>query len=361
MTVARPAGPASSSPVIDRLSWARVGIVVLHVVALGAWWGKSTLGAYAPADGTLWALNMLGLGLGVVGLGALLAYQALPAPTRESDRPRYDRRSVSLHLLYSWSLATCLALWAFAEYRLSAHDTPHEESLKVWFLALGFFAGFLNLTRSTGTRSTASTIHATTTRMASQLELMRRGQQTNAELFAHAVTAQLAKSREDLARGVVLMVDAARSHPTIPPDRLTVSLWVRGATHWRILAGSGISDDTRAGFTQPVLDAPSPGAGMVANLAASEQRVLVEPQVEQHPWYTENPHRDGARSGIAVVVIENFRGQPIAGLCLTARPGTLMPHRDHDPDAYAELMRLLMAWKIAFTLPMVRLIHMEAP
>ena len=351
----------SDGRAIGRLTWARAGIVVLHVVALGAWWGKGALGAYAPADGTLFALNMIGVGLGAVGLLALLAYQALPPPDRDSERPRFDRRSVALHLLYTWSLATCLALWAFAEYRLADHETPHEEALKVWFLALGFFAGFLNLTRSTGTRSTASTIHATTRRMATQLDLMRRGQQTNAELFAHAVSAQLAKSREELVNAVVQMVDAARAHPTIPPDRLTVSLWVRDVDQWRIMAGSGISDETRDRFHQPILEAPRPGAGMVANLTASDERVLVEPQVEKHRWYTPNPYRDGAQSGIALVVIENFKGLPIAALCLTARPGTLMPHRTHDPEAYDELMRLLMAWKIAFTLPMVRLIHIERP
>lgn len=343
---------------LQRVPWGRIGVVLLHVVALGAWWAKSALGDLAPSDAG-WGLNVLGAALGGVGLVALLAYQALPPPLRESDRGRFDRRSVVLHLLYTWSLATCLALWAYVEYAAS-HPTPHEEALKVWFLALGFFAGFLNLTRSTGTRSTTSTIHATTSRMAEQLDRLRRGQQTNADLFAQAVTAQLAKSRQELVDAVVLMVDAARAHPTIPPDRLTVSLWVRDDAHWQIMAGSGISEETRHLFHQPVQEAPTPGAGMVANLTASMQRVLVEPRVETHPWYTPNPYRDGAQSGIAMVVIESFQGQPIAALCLTARPGTLMPDRKADPEAYAELIRLLMAWKIAFTLPVVRLRHVES-
>lgn len=347
---------ADSETWVHRIPWGRVGVVLLHVVALGAWWAKSALGDMAPPD-VGWGLNVLGAALGALGLVALLAYQALPPPNRESDRGRFDRRSVLLHLLYTWSLATCLALWAYVEYANAGHQTPHEEALKVWFLALGFFAGFLNLTRSTGTRSTTSTIHATTTRMADQLDLMRRGQQVNAGLFAQAVTAQLANSRRELGAAIVQMVDAARAHPSIPPDRLTVSLWVRGEAHWRIMAGSGISLETQERFFQPMLEEPTPGAGMVANLAASTERLLIEPAVESHPWYTPNPYRDGAQSGIAAVVIENFKGLPVAALCLTARPGTLIP--DSDTDEHAELVRLMMAWKIAFTLPMVRLIHVE--
>lgn len=342
------------------IPWGHIGIVSLHVVALAAWWGKSLFEQLAPEGDDPWGLNLVGAVLAVVGLAALLAYLALPHPRSDRDRPGFDRRSVGLHILYTWSLATCLALWAYVDYQASNHQTASEEALKVWFLALGFFAGFLNLTRSTGTRSTTSTIHAMTTRMAQQLDLVRRGQKVNGELYAHAVTAQLASSHEALASAMLQMVDAARSHPTIPPDRLTVTLWVRGEHHWRILAGSGITDETRERFVQPVQDTPTPGAGIVANLAASGQKVLVEAHIEDHPWYTRNPYRDGAQSGIAVVQVEDFQGQPIAALCLTARPGTLLPTPEHDPEAHAELLRLLMAWKIAFTLPMLRLIDMES-
>ncbi len=342
--------PALPADVRFRVAGLHVALVLLHAAALAAWAGL-TLQAPATSREVLG-----GAALAVVGLTALLLYQALPQPDSEPARRVLERWSVALHLAYTTCLATCLALWAFADYAATS-PTPHEEALKVWFLSLGFFGGFLNLTRSTGTRATASTIHATTRRMARQLELVRQGQRTNAELYAQAVNAQLATDHEALGVALVRMVDAARAHPTIPASRLTVSLWVKGRGRWRILAGSGISDATREQFTQPVVAEPTAGAGVVASLAASGDTLLVEPHVERHPWYRENPLRAAEHSGIAVVLIEDFRGAPMAALCLTARPGTLLPHHERDAEARDDLVRLLMAWKIAFTLPMLRLVH----
>ena len=344
---------------MHRITWGQVGLVLLHVLVLGAWRWKSDLGALVTGD-AVGPTNIVAGFLGGLGLLAFFVYQTLPPPERESSRRQFDRWSVTLHLLYTWALASCLALWAYNDYAATSANA-HEEALKVWFLALGFFGGFLNLTRSTNTRSTTSTIHATTKQMARQLDLLRRGQRINGELYAQAVDAQLADTREELAAAMVHMVDAARAHPKIPPDRLTVSLWLRGQERWRILAGSGIADETRTDFTQAVIDEPTPEAGVVSNLAASADRFLVDPEVEHNPWYKPNPFHPVEESGMAVVLIEDFHGTPVGALCLTARPGTLLPSEKQDPDAYSDLMRLLMAWKIAFTLPVMRLMHVESP
>ncbi|MBX2804023.1 MAG: hypothetical protein KTR31_40480 [Myxococcales bacterium] len=343
---------------LRRLTGAQGALVVVHVAALGAWWLKSSWPGDLAGPVATGATTWVAAALALLGIGALLAYMTLPEPTDDRARDAHVRWSVSLHLTYTWAMATCLALWAFRDYAQAAHDTPHEEALKVWFLALGFFGGFLNLTRSTGTRSQTSTIHATTMRMVRQLDRLQRGQETNALLFTWAVNAQLAETREELGQALTEMVDAARSHPWLPAEKLAVSLWVRGLDQWRILASAGISEGSQEAFTQPVVDQETPGAGVVANLAATGRRMLIEASIDANPWYKSDPRAPQGHSGMAVVTVENAQGESVAALCLTARPGTLLPSSRDDSDAHRALVRRLIAWKIAFTLPVVKLLEL---
>lgn len=268
---------------------------------------------------------------------------------RPADRHRVARVAVigaALTLCTTWLSATVVA---FAV----AGDRLDHAWVTLWLVAAPNIGGLLALFRSVQTRAETSA----TLRELSGLRVSA----LSAPVLQVSAQTRFARTFDDVITGLENMVQLAVGLRVLPDgvDRATV--WAKDDEQWFICASTSLTERGQA-FTQRVLDAPTVGAGFVANFAAGavppaiEQQIhrgdvlLVGRGVNQHPWFAVNPAEKRRSEGIAVVLLR-VGGEVAGALCLTS-PGPEIPVTGSRAE---EVVDILTRWAQAFSIALASL------
>lgn len=302
-----------------------------------------------------WAITHAGAALGAAGALALAATPQLGG-VRHIGRERRANWSAVLHISGVTLLGISAAMAASPETAWVSYTTTAT-----------FAGGTLAVIRSTRTNAVAEESNVrmedqgrtlTEVRDALQqtrqhlLELERRNEE-EAGLLALAEVAYRSERVAEIEDALDRMLAKAILLPENSSGIDAMSLWIRLEHAWVIRSGTGINEDTLTHFRQDVITEERPGAGVLANMAATGRTLFLWPRrVAEHPWFRPNAHSQGVVQGMAAVLLRNRDGHVIGGLCLTSSDEGAIPDRG-DPRR-ADFEATLSLWSVAFTLAVVR-------
>ncbi len=274
---------------------------------------------------------------------------------QDQNHQRHGRRTAWMHLLTSSSAALAYAWFMFDGYRQeqAALGAFHlfGSAAKDWMLINGVLGGFLAVFRSSATNSAALVALRQNDGLMRQVMALRQKLEDSSELTHLALEAAQAKDLTSLLELLNRMVATASDLPETSDAVDAFSIWIQDDA-WRILAGRGISRESMEHFSQAVLSAVEPGKGIVANLAASGERMFLQPRgTFKHPWYAPDPHSKRLTEAFAAILLRDEQGRPCAALCLTSEAAEGIPERDPELQRFK---KVLMLWAAVFTFPVLR-------
>lgn len=269
------------------------------------------------------------------------------------------------------ALAVVIALWLRREADALSHDNPNRRAtwMAISQLGIGWGAGFvisflflatskdmwsnealgdavshflLVATAAGGLyavfRSTSTQAHSQATRF--ELERLRGRLHRLSDL---AIEAHHSSSPGAVIEKLSEMLAVAVRLPDTSKHVDAISLWIRAGDRWVILLAFPPDDERKKDYAQPVLSAEEPGAGVVANMAATATPLLIiEANADEHRWWK---RFEGGRKneGLAAVLLRNAPGEVLGAICITSeRRGEI-----HDNEALATVLR---QWGRSFTL-----------
>lgn len=333
-----------------KLSVLRVrAFLISHRLLIGAVAFWLAIGACtAHFRGLCWAL-------GVVVVASAFGIAALVLLLRESSRKLTDYRNrgtriAFMHLVATWGIALAYAAVMFASYQGGGHEmsAAHVGSAgKDLMLMASAVGGLLALFRSSGTSSSIQVV-------LHHLESLQQRFQQSTDLFGLALRSQEQTAVDAVIVTVGEMLQIAAELPETPGEVDSLSLWLRDDPQkvWRILTGFNIPEETTAEFTQPIIEKETPGAGIVANMAATGRRVFLSARgIANDSWYAEN-QRSKPPGSMAAILLYDRERKAVGALCLTSAAVGAIPA--DDPVARSKFERILNLWAAAFTLPIER-------
>jgi hypothetical protein len=128
----------------------------------------------------------------------------------------------------------------------------------------------------------------------------------------------------DLRRRATTILAHLKDSRLFPRALNAFSVWARddARKEWRIVAALGASQETIDTFAQPVLEAETPGAGVVANLAVTApenpsyyQRSAADPPKD---WFKADPAATTPTETLAVFLLPDESGFPVGAFALTS-------------------------------------------
>ncbi|MDB4973105.1 MAG: hypothetical protein JWN48_1446 [Myxococcaceae bacterium] len=231
--------------------------------------------------------------------------------------PEIEARLRTVHQISrTWLLALAVsALITCGDLAWTGAFTLND-ALQLLLLVAGQVGGLFALRRSNETRAYLHRVH----------EMVQ-------DVATHAAfVSVLARERQascvdiDELRQQALVTLQALKHSILFPHVDAFSLWARDDTResWRMVAGIGPSARSVRGFTQPILAAEEPGAGVVANLAAVGQGEYYQPRpgqcvVGKPAWFATNPLAESPAVTVAVFLLPDEYGVPVGAFALTSR------------------------------------------
>lgn len=292
------------------------------------------------------------------GLGFVL-YVALRSPRskdadaiegleqRGPDPTKHSYWSGGLHLGITQAAAIGMA-WHF-------YDGDGGEAFGHYSLMSMFVGSTIALFRSTRTNSTTLATQRSVAELVGLVRQIRRDRADKALVLQRALSLAEAKGLEAYLAGLQALVNEAIALPETHDHVDALSLWIRWEGEWTILSGSSsLSPDTLDSFRQPILDAPKPGAGLVANLAVSGERMIILPEdAETHEWFAPDGCSSRSTVGFAAAILLNGRGETVGAICLTAQSAGAIPPQSL-PLARTQFEEVLITWAAAFTLAVSR-------
>lgn len=249
------------------------------------------------------------------------------------DRARRAQLATLLHVMGTNMLALAWGVYHYRSYLVDEdlRAAAWGMATRDFFLAAGAVGGMLALARSTRTNSS-------TLEMAVRLERMEKSVAVNDALLNTALRARTARDDSEWGDALAELVQQANL-----PDG-AMSLWICTDQGWRIVAHEGLSAETAENFRQPLLNEEAPGAGVVANMAATQTLTFHHKDVEKHRWFVVDPDAHEAVEALAAVLITTREGRPVGAACLTYDPERRSAPRERD------VRKTLLVWRAVFTL-----------
>lgn len=291
------------------------------------------------------AVSKVSGGCAIALTASLLAYFNLRKPRKNEA----DSSAVWAGVLHFFVTMSGAATWASVTFATRAAAVVQESAqqasvtadvMQDFAMASGFVGGMLALFRSTRTNAYSL---ATLNELQSIRDQVRRRDQ----LLELSSEAALAESAEGVLAIISRMVEEAVDSSAMHPDGGALSVWFAGPARWEIIASKGLSEATRDKFVQDLIAVETPGAGVVANMAALGRNRFVDGDVARHPWFRDDPDRVGVTASLAaVLLLETGTRKPIGAVCFTS---------DKQVTDGMAVQRVLLMWEIAFTLPLTNL------
>jgi hypothetical protein len=316
--------------------------VVMYVGAL-------VLGAVAGARYSLFLAPM-----GAV-LATLVAWKA-----RSVAAVRFSRASTrgiwrGIGLLGNvWGSALVIASVLYAVYKSSpveaVRNDAFSQALNHFLLFSGLIGGVFATLRSSKNEEHSESTHKSVEALASRVADMNHNRARLAEL---AVEAHSAGAPEAVLSRLTDMLNLAVRLPDTSKHADSMSLWARDQTQWFVMLST---HEESVGFSQDVVSNETPGAGVVANMAATGATYFLERRgVEGHKWWKANSASSRTNRAMAAVLLRDSSGQPIGALCLTSERDDALEAGDRTEN----LENLLRFWGVNFTLGLEALRRFE--
>jgi hypothetical protein len=338
-------GPITASsvvrPVLYRVamrlrpkSWSVGVLILLTVAAVALWMDHERLAGTAS----------LGAGL------AWLAFGSLPVADRH-NATNIAAATAAVTLVVTWTSALLGAL-VYASY--AAHEADAKVWIPIMLLAATNIGGLVAVFRSAQTRTETSAA----LREVSDLRIAV----LSAPVVEAADRASRAKTIAELSESLGSMLQLAVNLSLLPRAIDQASLWALDEANgeWFICAATAPAPEQER-FVQRTVTTETPGAGLVAHLAAgiappTRQNTalvgdvyLVGEGLGSHPWYLVNPNGETAE-GIAVVLLRRAH-KPFGALCFTWA-SKVVPTTG---SRASEMIDILQRWAQAFGVGLARL------
>ena len=204
-------------------------------------------------------------------------------------------------------------------------------------LAVGQVGGLFSLTRSNETRSYLGEVRLLLH------ELSARSILASAISYAREI-AECDRS-DQLRRRATVILSHLKDSRLFPREVTAFSVWARDDAQgvWRIVAALGASEPTIATFTQPIVAVETPGAGVVANLAATadENPRYYQPSADRAPnrWFKPDPGGGSATETLAVFLLPDEGGIPVGAFAITSAQRDAL---EADADGPSERLSLII-------------------
>jgi hypothetical protein len=318
--------------------------------------GQAALGLFGAALGAVgwwhysnrdWAWTMIVAAtvssFSLVGLGLLQR----PDASRASG---HGYLMATMLLLATWGIAVWVAMVLYWRNLGAGMQLPEAQAnlVKDLPLAAAAVGGIFALYRSAGTRSTSSALLLET-------GMLRDHLRRNGRLLEYALIAHRETDSEKILDALIQMLDEAKQLPATSPAVDLLSLWLKDREHrlWYMLADT--SGDQPQDFVMEVIETPTPGAGMLANMDAAdlESPLVIHSNAHEHEWWKANPQSVRREEGFAGLLLRDLRGDSIGALCLTTQVAEKL-------DDNEDLREILQTWGSAFTLGLESLLRTKA-
>ncbi len=204
-------------------------------------------------------------------------------------------------------------------------------------LAVGQVGGLFSLTRSNETRSYLGEVRLLLH------ELSARSILASAISYAREI-GECEKS-DQLRRRATVILSHLKDSRLFPKAVAAFSVWARDDARgvWRIVAALGASDHTISSFTQPIVAVETPGAGVVANLAATadENPRYYQPSAGRAPnrWFKPDPGGKPTTETLAVFLLPDEAGVPVGAFAITSAQADAL---EADTDGPSERLSLII-------------------
>ncbi|MDB4940710.1 MAG: hypothetical protein JWP97_244 [Labilithrix sp.] len=191
-----------------------------------------------------------------------------------------------------------------------------ESSWAALALMVGQVGAIYSLSRSNETRAYLGEMRVVLHEVAARATL--------ASLTGYAREVEQCETEKELRALASLLLVQLRRSRLFPADVDAFSVWARDDVRgeWRIVSAFGASQETVLGFAQPILEAETAGAGVVANLAATadESPVYYQASADRppKPWFVRDPARKRDTQTLAVFLLPDEDGVPIGAFSLTS-------------------------------------------
>lgn len=191
-----------------------------------------------------------------------------------------------------------------------------ESSWAALALMIGQVGAFFSLSRSNETRAYLGEMRLVLHEVAARATL--------ASIAGYARDVEQCETETHLRSLASHLLRQLRESRLFPADVDAFSVWARDDVNgvWRIVAAYGVSPATIRDFSQRILEEETPGAGVVANLAATAderpsyyQATAARPP---KPWFKPDPSRKRATETLAVFLLPDEEGIPIGAFALTS-------------------------------------------
>lgn len=313
------------------------------------------------------ALVLGGIGLWVTGDQGPAIASVCAAVTwlAFGSMPRADRHNAAV-IASVTAFVTLMVTWVSAILggMLYAHFAANDASPKVWIpimlLAATNFGGLIAVFRSAQTRTETSAA----LREVSDLRIAV----LSAPVIEAADRASRAVTLDDLGAGLGSMLQLAVGLSLLPRAVDQASLWAIDEANGEWFICAATTPPRSQQFRQRIVSAETPGAGIVANLAAStgvpvladtvrvRDVYLVGQGLRVHPWYRVNPAQDHPAEGLAVVLLRRSDRTPFGALCFTWEATKVVPTTGSRAE---EMIDILERWAQAFGVGLARLYRLR--
>jgi hypothetical protein len=216
---------------------------------------------------------------------------------------------------WSWGFLLTLPL-TWINIWVLGHKFDLTTTWSALALAVGQVGGFFSLTRSNETRSYLGEVRLLLH------ELSARSILASAVSYAREIGE--CERSDQLRRRATVILSHLRDSRLFPREVSAFSVWARDDARlvWRIVAALGASEQTIANFTQHVVAVETPGAGVVANLAATadDNPRYYQPSADRAPnrWFKPDPGGKAATQTLAVFLLPDEAGIPVGAFAITS-------------------------------------------